>query len=214
MDAGGGSCAWIFWRGKQLEHYSYLYQQLADAREFTNRCLYLEHLGLDVPSVISSEDWFLQMDPGDPYIPVLAQLLCYHICEDKRGQIAFTHLHNLKDEQGYVRVLYYDGSCWHKVRKLHNQIEPWSRYPFQAEDGPPLRGAFGYYIMDQALGWTSANLGQDEHAGHIFAPIAGIKSWMQSKNIFPNFFEPDGGPWCPANGDFRQCDRCAGRILF
>ena len=40
QDAGGG--AWIYWRGKRIEHYTYPYEQLADARELTDLCFYLE----------------------------------------------------------------------------------------------------------------------------------------------------------------------------
>jgi hypothetical protein len=64
LDAGGG--AWIYWRGRLLEHYTYPYEQLSDARELTDLCFYLEELGVPVnqSTAVHFSDWFVAMNPA------------------------------------------------------------------------------------------------------------------------------------------------------
>ena len=210
LDAGGG--AWIYWRGERIEHYTYPYEQLADARELIDLCSYLEDLGIPVnqSTAVWFSDWFVAMNPGHPYIPLLPQLLCYKVWEHPAAhKIVFTHLHDLEDTKGRVRSLYLDGRTWHKVRRYTNQIEPWKTVR-AALSASWLREPFDYHAMEY-LGWTSAAMGQGKDAGQLYAPLDGVLAWMQAHNIFPNFLESDGGPWCPYD-DADQCPGCAGEI--
>ena len=210
QDAGGG--AWIYWRGKLLEHYTYPREQFADARELTNLCLYLEELGIPVnqSTAVFFSDWFIAMDPGHQYSSLLPQLLCYKVWEQPAThKVAFTHVHRLEDQKGRVRTLYFDGKIWHKVRHYNSRVEPWKTVRATLHESR-MRNPFDFHAMEY-LKWISADMGQEKDAGQHYAPLTASSPGCRPTPFFQTFLEADGGPWCPYD-DAEQCPGCAGGI--
>lgn len=161
-------------------------------------------------TAVHTREWFLAMDLGHPYALLLPHLQCSQVWEEPAThQVVFSHLSHLQDRNGPVCSLSFDGHVWHKVRDYSDRIEPWKTIKATLSEGR-LRDPFDYHAMAW-LGWQPAQMGQAKHLRQIYAPLAGVLTWMKEHQVFPHFLEPDGGPWCPID-NAEHCPGCAGQL--
>lgn len=172
---------YIYWKGTNVEHYSFngddrFEQEMAACLDLKARCEHLESIGVRVScsSAIWKYSWFDGATVDSPYLwwfksPNTAG--CY---TDEQGRMAW--ICDFADEpKEYPFTHTATLAIWDGKRLSHAEIES------------DTLG--GFYHPLRAIGWNTAQMGQAEHNGCIYATREQVEAFLRSKS-FP--LQPEG----------------------
>lgn len=178
---------YVYWKGRQVEHYSYRSGESGDnerertaALELTRRCKHIETLGLNVTTstAIWHWGWLAGLTPEKfQNLSFTAKWIFTHgaggLYEDKSGRICWSIGHKKVSD---------DPGDWRSVSTFavfnHGRYEDLIVIP--SDD------IGGYYHVMLALGWKDPDMGQDLYhpgaqCGCCYATTEQVIAWMKRK---------------------------------
>lgn len=161
----------VYWRGIQVEHYSYSADKQAQEAEsaacLAARCRHIEALGLKVTGskVIWYWSWFEELTKDEPYLPLLDKLPGMY--ENQEGVMLFRS-HSV-EAVGAVAVQW-DGS----QRTFLARTRPLD--PLGLED------EFGYHGM-RSKGFDLLKAGQQDHLGTCYCKGSSLIGVLRERKV-------------------------------
>lgn len=167
--------------GVVVEHYSgsLIEDTAAQAAELAKdkaRADHLAALGIPVTlnRVIFFHDWFADLQPGDPYLKLLAHV--NHLIERDNATRDWALFYETDD--GGALVLVCEGGL------LHEEVDDSRDFDLDGKQ-------WGYHEYRQR-GWRIAQLGQGEKLGVCYATRAQVIAWLQARHISPDVLKDHG----------------------
>lgn len=159
---------YVYWKGREVEHYNHPFNE-ANApklRKLAERCQYVESLGLTPNSslVVWRWDWVKCLAPNHPYLGLIAHGF-YEIVR-KGNAILFS----FRYRDGEVEAVMTAGS-----KVAFHPADDW--------------GYNESYQRRRREGWTTFDLGQDEHLGQIYAPFHNLMLLFEEYQVPTNLHE-------------------------
>lgn len=166
----------VYWRGIQVEHYSYSHdkadQERVSAADLALRCRHIEALGLKVngTKVVWCWSWFAELTPHEPFLALFDKLS--GVYENDEGVLLFT---GPAAESLGAGAVQWNGS----QKSLLKRTEPLDPLGLQDE--------FGYHGM-RKMGFDILKAGQEAHLGTCYCIGSDLIHAFRSRNVPVDLF--------------------------
>lgn len=167
----------VYWKGIQVEHYSYSgdnqAQEAESAADLAARCRHIEALGLEVTGskVIWHWSWFEKLAKDEPFLPLLDMLPGMY--ENQEGVMLFRSCRADSLGSGVVR---WDGA----QRTILTRTVP--------VDPLGLEDEFGYHGM-RRMGFNLLKAGQGDDLGTCYCKGADLINVLRARNVPPTLLQ-------------------------